>query len=323
MRKYARKWAVSLTMLDNMTEVNYCYSVLMTVYAREKPAYFEQAIRSMLFQTDRTDDFVIVCDGPLTPQLDAVISHYTQMEPELFHIIRCEENLGSGTASRMGLLACKNELIVRMDSDDIAVSDRARVLLDAFRREPELAAVGGQMAEFVHDPAQVIGYRILPTEPEELRRYAASRSPLNNITVMLRKSAAIAVGNYSDIRTREDYELWIRLLGNGYRIRNLDRVLAYARVGEDMYERRRGLEYSKYTVYTEKVLLEFGFINRLEYCFSLCARFVASVLLPKKLSYWLFRRFMRKSSIPQDLTVEAGGISPEVFGGAFTDARTV
>lgn len=49
------------------------YSVLMSVYTKEEPAYLDTAIQSMLDQTVRTDDFVIVCDGPLTAELDAVL----------------------------------------------------------------------------------------------------------------------------------------------------------------------------------------------------------------------------------------------------------
>lgn len=52
------------------------YSVLMSVYAKEEPVYLDTAIQSMLDQTVRTDDFVIVCDGPLTAELDAVLERH-------------------------------------------------------------------------------------------------------------------------------------------------------------------------------------------------------------------------------------------------------
>ena len=45
------------------------YSVLMSVYKNEKPTYLRESIDSMLAQTRRPDDFVIVCDGPLTADL--------------------------------------------------------------------------------------------------------------------------------------------------------------------------------------------------------------------------------------------------------------
>lgn len=300
------------------------YSVLMTVYYKEKPEYFEQSIRSMLYQTVRPDEFVIVCDGALTPELDAVIAYYSDAWPGMFRIIRLSENCGSGAASREGMLACRNELVARMDADDISAYNRMELLLEAFRKEPELCAVGGQLAEFIDHPDRVISYRILPTEPEDVYKCMALRSPINNITVLLRKSAVLAVGNYSQLRAREDNELWIRLLGNGYRMRNIDKVLSYARVGEDMYSRRRGMEYFRQTVYTEKTLLKYGFISPVRYAAELCARFAASVVLPEKFSYRLFCLLMRKKNYTEGdaLLPEAKPtyVIDEVFAGPFTRA---
>lgn len=292
----------------------YGYSVLMTVYAKENPAHFEWAIRSMLFQTVKPNDFVIVCDGALTPELDAVIEHYVRLEPVVFQILRLEENCGSGVASRQGLLLCRNNLVARMDSDDLAAVNRAELLLQAFQNNPELSVVGGQMAEFQGDYKKISAYRILPTEHEDLMRCAASRSPLNNITVMFRKSAALEVGNYNDIRVREDYDLWIRMLSAGYRMTNLPRVLAFARVGEKMYARRRGIQYFRYAVRTEKLLLKNGFISPVKFGMELTMRFAASVLLPERFSHWLFRRLMRSKDHEIDTALMKNvAVAAEVF----------
>lgn len=305
--------------MDNMTgnavdQNEYCYSVLMTVYHQEDPVFFEWAIRSMLFQTVRPDDFVIVCDGPLTPALDSVIDHYVRREPDMFQILRLKENCGSGAASRQGLQLCRNELVARMDADDLAASNRAELQLREFRTDPELAAVGGQMAEFVSDHNVVSAYRILPEEHEALRRCAGSRSPLNNITAMFRKSAALAVGNYSDVRAREDYELWIRMLSAGYRMKNVPQVLAFARVGNDMYGRRRGVQYFRLTMHTEKLLLRHGFISPVKYGMEAVLRFTASVLLPKRISYWMFSLLMRSKTYEADVPAAPGtGVADAVF----------
>lgn len=50
------------------------YSVLMSVYYKEKPEHLRQSIESILNQTVPTDDFVLVCDVPLTAELEAVIA---------------------------------------------------------------------------------------------------------------------------------------------------------------------------------------------------------------------------------------------------------
>ena len=64
------------------------YSVLMSVYEKEKPEHLEAAVQSMLRQTVATDDFVIVCDGPLTAELDAVLEKYEAQNPSVLHLIR-------------------------------------------------------------------------------------------------------------------------------------------------------------------------------------------------------------------------------------------
>ena len=60
------------------------YSVLMSVYKKEKPEYLKQAIESMINQTVQTNDFVLVCDGPLTPQMDSLIEAVCDQYPKLF-----------------------------------------------------------------------------------------------------------------------------------------------------------------------------------------------------------------------------------------------
>ena len=72
------------------TEYNQQYSVLMSVYEKEQPEYLQQSIQSMLVQTVPTDDFIIVCDGPLTPELDHVLHSFSQIYPDTIHIIRRE-----------------------------------------------------------------------------------------------------------------------------------------------------------------------------------------------------------------------------------------
>ena len=100
------------------------YSVLMSVYHKANPTFFHAALESLVNQTVPSNDIVIVCDGPLTPELDTVLEHYQGQYPEMFHIVRLEQNVGIGEAANVGLAHCKNDLIAKMDADDIAVPQR-------------------------------------------------------------------------------------------------------------------------------------------------------------------------------------------------------
>lgn len=208
------------------------YSVLMSVYSKEEPAFFKEPIQSMLNQTQRTDDFVIVCDGPLTEELDDVLRQYQRMYPDIFQIIRLSQNVGIGAAMNAGLQMCKNDLVAKMDADDIAIPSRCELQIERFLENPQLTILGGFIAEFDSDAEHPFSIRSVPESNESIRTFAKRRQPFNNVTVMYRKAAVIAVGGYSNLLRNEDYDLYIRLLANGYYAENLPIILVNARVDE-------------------------------------------------------------------------------------------
>ena len=103
---------------------NYQYSVLMSVYHKENAEYLRTAMDSIWNQTIPTDDLILVCDGPLNDELDAVIEAMRAAHPDTLHVVRLEKNGGLGNALNMGIRHCKHELVARMDSDDISRPDR-------------------------------------------------------------------------------------------------------------------------------------------------------------------------------------------------------
>ena len=115
------------------------YSVLMSVYHKEKPEYLKQAIESIQTQTLSTNDFVLVCDGPLNEQLDGVIATKQQEMGESLNVVRLAKNGGLGNALNEGIKHCKNELVARMDSDDIAYPDRCEKQIAVFNIHSEVS----------------------------------------------------------------------------------------------------------------------------------------------------------------------------------------
>lgn len=214
------------------------YSVLMSVYGKADPAALETAIQSMLDQTVPTDDFVIVCDGPLTAELDDILEQYAEQYPSIFNIVRLPRNEGIGAAANAGLYVCRNELVAKMDADDISVPTRCEMQLSRFAERPELTVIGGYIQEFDQDPERPFSLRVVPEANEAIRKFARRRQPFNNVTAMYKKSAVIAVGGYNRLRRNEDYDLYIRLLANGYYAENLPVSLAKVRVNADANHRR-------------------------------------------------------------------------------------
>lgn len=254
------------------------YSVLMSVYARETPEYLKKAIDSMINQTVPTNDFVLVCDGPLTDDLDRIIVDFQNKCPNLFNIIRLPQNQGLGHALNIGLKSCKHDLVARMDSDDISLPERCQLQLNMFQREPELALCSGNIAEFETDITHITGIRYVPTSYGEILQFAKKRNPMNHMAVMYRKHAVINCGNYVEMSLAEDYYLWARMLHKGYYAINLDKVLVYARIGNGMYARRGGLAYARKIYALQKKLLQIQFISLTEFIFNCIVRILSSMV---------------------------------------------
>ena len=121
----------------------------MSVYANENPAFLRSSMNSMFYQTLKTNDFVLVCDGPLTLALDGVISEMLIKHGSILNVIRNNRNEGLGKALNVGLQYCRNELVARMDSDDISFPVRCEQQVRFFEGHRDVALVGGTIEEFV------------------------------------------------------------------------------------------------------------------------------------------------------------------------------
>lgn len=268
------------------------YSVLMSVYYKEKPEYLKEALQSMMNQTVRTNDFVLVCDGPLTPELDAVVMEFSEKIPGIFQIIRLPQNQGLGNALNIGLQNCQNELVARMDSDDISLPNRCELQLELFKKNPSLALTSGTIAEFNDKPEQFVSVRKLPLEDEDIRKFAKHRNPMNHVAVMFRKSAVMNAGNYQDMPLAEDYYLWVRMLCKGYQAQNTNELLVYVRIGNGMYSRRGGLAYAKKIYRLQKKFLEADFISLSDFIQNCIVR-VGTSILPTCVRKLIYQKKLR------------------------------
>ena len=255
------------------------YSVLMSDYHKEKPEYLKQAIESIQAQALLTDDFVLVCDGPLNDALDGVIFAKQQEMGTVLNVVRLAKNGGLGNALNEGIKYCKNELIARMDSDDIAYPDRCEKQLSVFDEHPEVGICSGIVEEFTTDPNTVDAKRVPPETNVEIVEFAKKRNPFNHPCVMYRKSVVKAVGSYQDFYLLEDYYLWLRMLMAGYQGYNIQEPLLHMRAGSEMYKRRAGWKYAETQMRLFRFMRGSGFIGNGQYIKS-CVIRSGSALAP-------------------------------------------
>ena len=268
------------------------YSVLMSVYHKERPEYLKQAIESIQVQSLSTNDFVLVCDGPLNDELDAVIQTKQLEMGENLNVVRLAKNGGLGNALNEGIKHCKNELVARMDSDDIAYPDRCEKQIAVFNTHSEVSICSGIVEEFTTDPNTVDTRRVPPETNAEIIEFAKKRNPFNHPCVMYKKSAVKAVGSYQDFYLLEDYYLWLRILMAGYQGYNIQEPLLHMRAGSDMYKRRTGWKYAKTQAKLFKFMKQQGFIGNGQYIKS-CVIRSGSALAPNWLRKFMFERVLR------------------------------
>lgn len=272
---------------------NLNYSVLMSIYHKEKPEFFKESIESMLKQSVKTNDFVIVCDGPLTKELDDIIKNFVKKNKNIFNIVRLEKNMGLGLALNKGILACKNEYIARMDTDDIAASNRIEKQLEFLINHKDIDMIGCSALEFQDNIDNIIDKAVFPLTDDEIKKYAKSRNPFCHPSVMFKKSKVIEAGNYESFHLVEDFDLWVRMILNGCKFANLSESYLYWRVGQDFYKRRSGLKYAKSILRFLKKQYKRGFLNRKEY-YKACIIRTIVYLMPNKLRELIYKNVLRK-----------------------------
>ena len=264
----------------------------MSLYIKEKAEYFEECMKSIVSQTVQPAEIVIVFDGPIFEDVRSVVEKYRQKNSGWIKIVENKVNKGLGLALADGILACQYELIARMDTDDIARSDRFEKQLELFSQNPKLDICGSNIIEFENKMDNILSIRKVPVEHEKIAEYQKQRSAFNHMTVMYKKSAVLKAGNYEDCPLMEDDMLWIRMLISGARCANIDDFLVYARTGYAMIERRGGWENFKKYKSGRKKILKTGYIDLKDYYKTVLIQLIVA-LVPRKIRLLIFTKLLR------------------------------
>lgn len=267
-------------------------SVLMSLYIKEKPEYAKACFESLLKQTVQANEWVIVEDGSLTENMYALLDEYQNKYPGLIKRVPLEKNQGLGLALRVGILECRNELIARMDTDDIAREDRFEKQIIEFEKNPKLDICGSHIIEFEGTLNNVLSKRNVPINHSKIVKYQKTRSAFNHMTVMYKKSAVLKAGNYEHCLLMEDDMLWVKMILSGAQCANVDDYLVYVRTGTAMIERRGGWSYYKKYRNGKKRIKQTGFINEQDYLKAIIPQLVVS-LIPKRIRLWVFTKILR------------------------------
>ena len=267
------------------------FSVLISIYKKENPVCFREALDSIFAQTFQPYEIVLVEDGPLTPGLYEVIDEYQSKYP-IFNIVKNEKNLGLGLALQRGVIASKNEIIARMDTDDIMPVDRFEKQLKKMEEGYDVVSCWSQYYE--GEIGNVIAIKHRPEKHDDIVKLAHRRSPVCHAACFLRKSAVIKAGNYQHCPLYEDYHLWVRMLMSGAKFYNIQEVLYYVRTSSEQQSRRSGWAYLKTELGCMRDFHKMGFYSGKDLFVNSSMRIVAR-LMPRKVWNFVLKKIWEKS----------------------------
>ena len=271
---------------------NLKYSVLMTVYTKDNPDYFALSLDSMINQTCKPDEIVIVKDGPIRKQLQDIIDSRKNRQVKIIQL-QLPVNKGLGLALNEGIKICKNELIARMDADDYSMPNRCELQLKAFEKYPDLDIIGCPVDEFVDDIDNVVGCRNVPYTNDEIYAFAKKRDPFNHPTVMYKKSVVLKAGMYSDYRKNQDTDLWIKMLSNGAQCMNLKEHVFRFRFDSATYRKRKSWVNTKILLEIRYKAWQSGFNTFFDFLLVATSQ-IGVYILPVWFQRWLYTAVLRR-----------------------------
>lgn len=267
------------------------FSCLMSVYKKDNSRILKEAIESVIKQTLVPDEFVIIKDGNLTKELDEILSYY-EKKYSFIKIYGYEVNKGLWYALKLGVEKCSNEIICRMDSDDICVKTRFEKQISFLKKNPGVHLLGSNTNEFIDSISNVISRRKMPETNEEIIKYSKTRCPFVHPTVCFYKKDVLSVGNYMNWYLCEDYDLWTRLISKGVKSYNIQEVLVFMRTSKDFYKRRGGFKYCRSILKFKKHLRKEKYMSFTQFLKTYFASLIVC-LSPNFIRAYIYKKKLR------------------------------
>lgn len=231
-------------------------TVLMAVYNGE--LFLREAIESILSQTFRDFEFLIINDGSTDGTRDILLSYYDTR----IRLVHNEQNIGLTKSLNRGLGLARGVYVARQDADDISLPRRLEKQVTFLDEHTDVVILGTQ-AENIDRHGNVCSRRVSSKASSELaiRWQLLFSNPIIHTSVMFHSAVVRQHGGYDEcFASSQDFELWSRLLYN-YGVRNLKEVLVRYRV----YNTAASTNYSTESIIKTKDVFRQIFINCMKF----------------------------------------------------------
>ena len=272
---------------------------LFSVYAGDQaPALFESLWTMLRNQTQPLDWTVGVIEGDLTPDLEEVVSYFTEVAWSRIPKVNNKLNFGLPIALNQGLSQIsESDVVLKIDTDDLYPNNRVQRTLEAFTKTHDLALFGGQVEEWNEDYSDFVGSRAVPLNHEQIVGYGKRRNPFNGPTVAFRADLAKKLGGFSQVGANEDYVLWAQMMQSGAVVQNSPEVLAYMRGGPDLVARRSTSRTRRGELEALRAIRKCGYFSTSTYCLHVLAKQLVR-RLPIELNLYLYQYLRHRGVRP-------------------------
>jgi glycosyltransferase involved in cell wall biosynthesis len=249
-------------------------------------------------QTQPLDWTVGVIEGDLTPALEDVIGHFSEVAWTRIPKVNNKLNFGLPLALNHGLsLIAESDVVLKIDTDDLYPNNRVQRTLEAFASNRELSLFGGQVEEWNKDYSDFVGSRAVPLDHEQIIKYGKRRNPFNGPTVAFRADLAKKIGGFSQVGANEDYVLWAQMIQSGAVVQNSPEVLAFMRGGPDLVVRRSTARTRRGELEALRAIKKCGYFSTPTYCLHVLGKQLVR-RLPIELNLYLYQYLRHRGVRP-------------------------
>ena len=209
-------------------------SIIMSTY-KEEETLLRESIESILNQTFKDFEFIIILDYPDNNLHKKIIEEYSKIDNRIRFFVN-ENNLGLTGSLNRGLSLAKGEYIGRMDADDISLPYRLERQLEYIKKN-QYDLIGGITQMIDEDGNSIYSIQKVPTDFNKIKKALRYGQCIAHPTWLGRKEVFDYLNGYRNIPFCEDFDFTLRVVLNGFKISNLNETVLKYRMTKNSISR--------------------------------------------------------------------------------------
>ena len=263
---------VHVKMIEHAFETLAPVSIVLNIWDGDNFVSLRRSLNSISQQKLKPEEVIVVIDGAISSELEAVVSQFAKQDDFRVQLIRIPTAKGLWNGRNQGIAASRNEFIALHDADDVMHPERLSVQIRQILAN-EIDILGSPVFEFDSISGEIIGLRKFDTDSDFLKKMLW-QNVINNSSVMLRKSAVDSVGGLRNVYLAEDYDLYLRLLRAGKKIFITKEVLPAFSVDDKTSKRRGGVKFFSTELSLHQTVKSFNYFGSLRLFLRLFLRLI-------------------------------------------------